>query len=78
MASASIASCPAGSKHHSTIRSGSTSPIRPKNAAPSRRRSLRRQGEPLDVASMVLFLCSPQGRYIAGTSIVIDGGYTAV
>ncbi|NKJ44404.1 SDR family NAD(P)-dependent oxidoreductase [Novosphingobium sp. SG720] len=39
---------------------------------------LRRQGEPLDVASMVLFMCSPQGRYIAGTSIVIDGGYTAV
>jgi NAD(P)-dependent dehydrogenase (short-subunit alcohol dehydrogenase family) len=39
---------------------------------------LRRQGEPDEVSSMVLFLASPAGRYIAGTSIVIDGGYTAV
>jgi NAD(P)-dependent dehydrogenase (short-subunit alcohol dehydrogenase family) len=39
---------------------------------------LRRQGHPDEVASMALFLASPAGRYIAGTSIVIDGGYTAV
>jgi dihydroanticapsin dehydrogenase len=39
---------------------------------------LRRQGGPDEVSSMVLFLASPAGRYIAGTSIVIDGGYTAV
>jgi dihydroanticapsin dehydrogenase len=39
---------------------------------------LRRQGEPKDVSSMVLFLASLDGRYIAGSSIVIDGGYTAV
>jgi NAD(P)-dependent dehydrogenase (short-subunit alcohol dehydrogenase family) len=39
---------------------------------------LRRQGDPEEVSSMVLFLASPAGRYIAGTSIVIDGGYTAV
>jgi dihydroanticapsin dehydrogenase len=39
---------------------------------------LRRQGNPDEVSSMVLFLASPAGRYIAGTSIVIDGGYTAV
>jgi NAD(P)-dependent dehydrogenase (short-subunit alcohol dehydrogenase family) len=39
---------------------------------------LRRQGDPEEVASMVLFLASRAGRYIAGTSIVIDGGYTAV
>ena len=39
---------------------------------------LRRQGAPDEVSSMVLFLASPAGRYIAGTSIVIDGGYTAV
>jgi NAD(P)-dependent dehydrogenase (short-subunit alcohol dehydrogenase family) len=39
---------------------------------------LRRQGEPDEVASMILFLSSTAGRYIAGTSIVIDGGYTAV
>jgi NAD(P)-dependent dehydrogenase (short-subunit alcohol dehydrogenase family) len=39
---------------------------------------LRRHGQPEEVASMALFLASPAGRYIAGTSIVIDGGYTAV
>lgn len=39
---------------------------------------LRRHGQPDEVSSMVLFLASPAGRYIAGTSIVIDGGYTAV
>jgi NAD(P)-dependent dehydrogenase (short-subunit alcohol dehydrogenase family) len=39
---------------------------------------LRRQGQPDEVASMALFLASPAGRYVAGTSIVIDGGYTAV
>ena len=39
---------------------------------------LRRQGQPDEVSSMVLFLASPAGRYIAGSSIVIDGGYTAV
>jgi NAD(P)-dependent dehydrogenase (short-subunit alcohol dehydrogenase family) len=39
---------------------------------------LRRHGDPEEVSSMVLFLSSPAGRYIAGTSIVIDGGYTAV
>jgi NAD(P)-dependent dehydrogenase (short-subunit alcohol dehydrogenase family) len=39
---------------------------------------LRRHGDPEEVSSMVLFLASSAGRYIAGTSIVIDGGYTAV
>src|SRR5882762_529547 len=39
---------------------------------------LRRQGQPDEVSYMILFLASPEGRYIAGTSIVIDGGYTAV
>ena len=39
---------------------------------------LRRQGEPQDVAGAVLFLSSPAARYITGTSLVVDGGYTAV
>lgn len=39
---------------------------------------LRRHGEPDEVSGMILFLASPAGRYIAGTSIVVDGGYTAV
>ncbi|MBX3598912.1 MAG: SDR family oxidoreductase [Rhizobiaceae bacterium] len=37
-----------------------------------------RQGAPEDVAGTVLFLASSAARYITGTSIVVDGGYTAV
>jgi len=39
---------------------------------------LRRQGTPEDVTGLILFLASPAARYITGTSVVIDGGYTAV
>jgi 3-oxoacyl-[acyl-carrier protein] reductase len=37
-----------------------------------------RQGDPGDVSGAVLFLASPAARYVTGTSLVIDGGYTAV
>jgi dihydroanticapsin dehydrogenase len=39
---------------------------------------MRRQGTPDDVTGLILFLTSPEARYITGTSMVIDGGYTAV
>ncbi|GAO00037.1 MULTISPECIES: SDR family NAD(P)-dependent oxidoreductase [Komagataeibacter] len=39
---------------------------------------LGRHGVPDEVSSLILLLSSEAGRYIAGTSIVIDGGYTAV
>lgn len=39
---------------------------------------LGRQGAPADVAGAVLFLASEAARYITGTSLVVDGGYTAV
>ena len=39
---------------------------------------LRRQGEPDDVADVVMFLCSPAARYVNGEAIVVDGGYLAV
>jgi dihydroanticapsin dehydrogenase len=39
---------------------------------------LRRQGVPEDVSGAVLFLASSAARYITGTSLVVDGGYTAV
>lgn len=38
----------------------------------------RRQGTPDDVIGIIVFLASPESRYITGTSVVIDGGYTAV
>lgn len=35
-----------------------------------------RVGNPLDIAHMVLFLCSPQAGFITGENICIDGGMT--
>jgi len=34
-------------------------------------------GEPADVANCVAFLFSPRSRWITGSNIIIDGGYTA-
>lgn len=50
---------------------------------PERRRALlertplRRFGTPDEVASAVLFLCSPAASYVAGSALVVDGGYSA-
>ncbi len=35
-----------------------------------------RVGKPTDIASMVLFLCSPKAGFITGENICIDGGMT--
>lgn len=37
----------------------------------------KRIGEPMEVASTVLFLCSEQASYITGQSLAIDGGWVA-
>ncbi|WP_284777927.1 SDR family oxidoreductase [Agrobacterium sp. lyk4-40-TYG-31] len=34
-------------------------------------------GEPIDVANCVLFLASEEARFVTGSSLVCDGGYTA-
>jgi NAD(P)-dependent dehydrogenase (short-subunit alcohol dehydrogenase family) len=38
---------------------------------------LGRVGEPPDVAASVVFLCSPAAAMITGTTLLIDGGWTA-
>ena len=38
---------------------------------------LGRLGEPEEVGSLIAFLASPGGRYITGTTIVVDGGTDA-
>ena len=38
----------------------------------------RRVGEPADVARAVLWLADPENRNVTGTSVVVDGGVTAM
>ena len=38
---------------------------------------LGRVGEPIDVAAAVVFLASPAAALITGTTLMIDGGWTA-
>ncbi|WP_328403532.1 3-hydroxybutyrate dehydrogenase [Streptomyces sp. NBC_00390] len=39
--------------------------------------AIKRLVEPDEVAEAVLYLCSPQASFITGTSIALDGGWTA-
>jgi len=34
-------------------------------------------GEARDIAGMVAFLAGPEGRYVTGASLAVDGGYAA-
>ncbi|MEO5807444.1 SDR family NAD(P)-dependent oxidoreductase [Devosia sp.] len=40
------------------------------------RTPLKRWGSPEDVASAVLYLCSPVAAFVTGTTLVVDGGYS--
>jgi len=35
-----------------------------------------KRGEPIDIAYGVLYLASDESRYVTGSSLVIDGGWT--
>ncbi len=51
---------------------------RPENAARIKGRvPVGRIGSPEDIGSAVFFLASEEARYISGTSITVDGGYSA-
>jgi NAD(P)-dependent dehydrogenase (short-subunit alcohol dehydrogenase family) len=36
---------------------------------------LGRRGKPVDVASVVSFLCSDEASFITGQTVVVDGGW---
>jgi NAD(P)-dependent dehydrogenase (short-subunit alcohol dehydrogenase family) len=38
---------------------------------------IKRLADPSDIAGAVLFLASDEAKFITGTELVIDGGYTA-
>ena len=46
------------------------------NGADTEQQSAGRIGNPLDIAGMVLFLCSDKAGSITGENICIDGGMT--
>jgi len=51
---------------------------KPENAAHIKRRvPVGRIGSPDDIGNAVFFLASDEARYISGTSITVDGGYSA-
>jgi NAD(P)-dependent dehydrogenase (short-subunit alcohol dehydrogenase family) len=39
---------------------------------------LGRWGQPEELGGTIVFLCSPAGAFVTGTSLVIDGGWTAM
>lgn len=41
------------------------------------RTAMKRWGEPSEIASAVVFLCSPGASFITGTILTVDGGYLA-
>lgn len=39
---------------------------------------LKRMGEPNDIAPAITFLLSDKAKYITGTNLIVDGGWTAI
>jgi 2-keto-3-deoxy-L-fuconate dehydrogenase len=43
----------------------------------TQRQPVGRLGRPEEIASMVLYLCSPEAEFVTGSVLTIDGGWTA-
>ena len=57
-------------------RAGSTPAFRSIRGPDAAQQPAGRVGNPLDIANMVLFLCSDKAGFITGENICIDGGMT--
>jgi NAD(P)-dependent dehydrogenase (short-subunit alcohol dehydrogenase family) len=68
--------CPGGISGHVAGKSDSQNPIFVKSYCD--KTPLKRMGRPEDIASSVLFLASEAAAYITGTTLMVDGGWTAV
>jgi NAD(P)-dependent dehydrogenase (short-subunit alcohol dehydrogenase family) len=49
-----------------------------RNAQILARIPVARWAEPAEIADPILFLCSDAARYVTGTVMLVDGGYTSV
>jgi NAD(P)-dependent dehydrogenase (short-subunit alcohol dehydrogenase family) len=49
-----------------------------RNAHINSRIPLGRWAEPAEIADPILFLCSDAARYMTGTVMLVDGGYTSM
>jgi NAD(P)-dependent dehydrogenase (short-subunit alcohol dehydrogenase family) len=49
-----------------------------KNAAFLAKLPVGRWGDPGEIGSLAVYLCSPEAGFITGTDILIDGGWTAM
>jgi NAD(P)-dependent dehydrogenase (short-subunit alcohol dehydrogenase family) len=56
--------------------SATANDVRAANAKLAERIPLKRLGEPEDIAQAALYLASDLSRYVVGTEIVVDGGFS--
>jgi NAD(P)-dependent dehydrogenase (short-subunit alcohol dehydrogenase family) len=49
-----------------------------RNAMIMARTPIGRWADPAEIADPILFLCSDAARYVTGTMMIVDGGYTSV
>ena len=68
--------CPGGISGHVAGKSDSQNPIFLENYC--NKVPLKRMGKPEEIASVVLFLSSEASAYMIGTTIMVDGGWSAV
>ena len=68
---------PMASQIFSTKAKGDASKVENIKEAGLRGYPLRRYGKPEEMARAILFLASEESAFITGTSLIVDGGYTA-